>query len=84
MKKLIKITLFLFFLILIPFNVNANEFVNIYLFYSETCPHCHDADKAINELIKNRTCQIIIPESLKSDVKLNNTASANIIYDKGF
>ena len=54
MKKLIKITLFLFFLILIPFKVDANEFVNIYLFYSETCPHCHDADKTINELIKNQ------------------------------
>ena len=53
--------------------------MNADLIYSFVC----DND-LLNELIKNRTCQIIIPESLKSDVKLNNTASANIIYDKGF
>ena len=54
MKKLIIITLSLCFSILIPFNVKANEQVNIYLFYSETCPHCHNADQAISEIIDNQ------------------------------
>jgi len=43
--------LFILFIIIVPFNVKANDFINIYLFYSETCPHCHDADQAIIELI---------------------------------
>ena len=29
----------------------ANEQVNVYLFYSDTCPHCHSADVAINEIL---------------------------------
>ena len=53
--------------------------MNADLIYSFVC----DND-LLNELIKNRNCQIIIPESLKGDVELKNTASANIIYDKGF
>ena len=54
MKKLIAIILFLFLLVIVPFNVKANETVNIYLFYSETCPHCHDANETIEELIKDK------------------------------
>lgn len=52
MKKLLITIMFFFLITIIPFNVKANENVNIYMFYSETCPHCHNADKAINELLK--------------------------------
>lgn len=46
--KIVLLTLFLF----IPFKVSANEEVNIYLFYLDTCPHCHHADLAINDLLQ--------------------------------
>lgn len=50
MKHLYKL-IFLFLIILLPFNAKANEQVNVYLFYSETCPLCHKADKIINEIL---------------------------------
>lgn len=53
MKKIILLFTFLLIIILSPFKVNANEFVNIYIFYSETCPHCHNADKAIIDILKD-------------------------------
>ena len=53
MKKALLVIIFFLLITLIPFKVNANETVNIYMFYSETCPHCHNADKAIVELLKN-------------------------------
>jgi len=53
MKKIYKIIL-LFLIIFIPITTKAKDKVNVYLFYSETCPHCHSADKVINELINTR------------------------------
>lgn len=47
---LIIICLFSF---LIPSNVFAKEKINIYLFYSETCPHCHKADEYITNTLLN-------------------------------
>lgn len=49
MKK--NIILILAILLFIPRNVLANDNVNIYLFYSETCHFCHDADDAIKSLV---------------------------------
>ena len=49
MKK--NIILILAILLFIPRNVLANDNVNIYLFYSETCHFCHDADNAIKSLV---------------------------------
>lgn len=47
MKKLLYIFTFLF--LFIPFTVNANEKVNIYLFHGEGCPHC----AALEEYLDN-------------------------------
>ena len=49
MKK--NIILILAILLFIPRNVLANDNVNIYLFYSETCHFCHDVDDAIKSLV---------------------------------
>lgn len=51
MKKIFKYLFFIFFIILIPLNTKANDEVNIYLFYLDTCPHCHTADEFINEIL---------------------------------
>lgn len=53
MKKLSKLLLLLL-LFLVPIKINASEKVNIYLFYSYTCPHCHKADAYIESLLKER------------------------------
>lgn len=55
MQKLIRYILFLTFLFFGLGNVLAKEeknLVNIYLFYSETCPHCASEEKVIDELEK--------------------------------
>lgn len=54
MKKFLLLVILYLILTIIPFSVKANETVNIYLFYSETCPHCHEADKKINELLEKQ------------------------------
>ena len=53
MKKLYKLVLLLL-LFLVPLKTNANDKVNIYLFYSYTCPHCHKADVAIQDILSER------------------------------
>ena len=53
--KYLKKILFLFFLLIIFIpNVKANEknLVNIYLFHSDTCPHCQEEIKLLTELKK--------------------------------
>ena len=37
-----------FMLLFIPFGVNANESVNIYLFYGDGCPHCAALEEYLN------------------------------------
>lgn len=50
MKKYI----LLLILLLIPLNIYAKDKVNIYLFYSESCTHCHNSDRVINEILETR------------------------------
>lgn len=49
MKKYI-INLLLFILLLIPFNVNAEEKVRLYLFHSKSCIHCAQARSYLEEI----------------------------------
>ncbi|MGN0993090.1 MAG: hypothetical protein ACI4PE_04140 [Bacilli bacterium] len=51
MKKIIFIFTFLF--LLLPFSVNANEKVNVYLFYGDGCPHCSALEKYLDEEYSN-------------------------------
>ena len=51
LKKLIYIVLFLF--LLIPIGVNANEKVNIYLFYGDGCPHCAALEEYLDSEYSN-------------------------------
>jgi len=50
MKKLF--VLFFAFLLILPLNVSAkdNDIINIYLFYSDSCPHCKAEKAFLNEL----------------------------------
>ncbi|MDD3392394.1 MAG: hypothetical protein PHE54_02535 [Bacilli bacterium] len=52
MKLLNKILMYSFFtlLFLIPLNVNAENDVNLYLFYSDTCPHCAVEKEFLKEM----------------------------------
>ena len=57
MKKILSwlLVITILFSFFIPNNAYAKEKVSIYLFYSETCPHCHNADEYITEtLLKER------------------------------
>ena len=51
MKKIVFIFTFLF--LLLPFSVNANEKVNVYLFYGDGCPHCSALEKYLDEEYSN-------------------------------
>ena len=55
MSKISKIILFFLVLIIGISNVNAEEknLVNIYLFHSNTCPHCKEEIKVLDELQKD-------------------------------
>ena len=39
---------------LIPFNVKADEKIKIYLFYGDTCPHCAEEEKFFNEYLEDK------------------------------
>ena len=56
MKKLRKILLVLILmLIVIPFNVKADEkVINIYLFYGDGCPHCAAEEEFLDEYLNNK------------------------------
>lgn len=56
MKKFLNLILILIFtIILIPFNVSAEEkIVNIHLFYGEGCPHCAHEKEYLNEYLKDK------------------------------
>lgn len=45
-KNLFYVIVFMF--LFIPFGVNANESVNIYLFYGDGCPHCAALEEYLN------------------------------------
>mgnify|MGYP003308300374 CR=1 FL=1 len=79
MKNIIKIILFL--VILLPFNIKANESVNIYLFYSETCPHCHKVDKVINELLKDDKTLNYYKYECTKDINAYNRNILNQVND---
>ena len=51
-KVLIIISLFIF---LIPFNVDASNKIDLYLFHSKTCPHCKEEIKYLEELKKEKS-----------------------------
>lgn len=52
MKKISKILIFLLLFIINISNVSAKEdnLVNIYLFYSDSCPHCKEEKKLLSEI----------------------------------
>lgn len=51
MKKIVFIFTFIF--LLLPFSVNANEKVNVYLFYGDGCPHCSALEEYLDENYSN-------------------------------
>lgn len=51
MKKIVFIFTFIF--LLLPFSVNANEKVNVYLFYGDGCPHCSALEEYLDEKYSN-------------------------------
>lgn len=61
MQSLIKKTFFLFLFVLFIFSNNAFaqdsavETVDIYLFYKETCPHCHAEQEFLNKFIESNS-----------------------------
>ena len=56
MKKLRKILLVLILmLVVVPFNVKADEkVINIYLFYGDGCPHCAAEEEFLDEYLKDK------------------------------
>lgn len=56
-------------LILIPSIINAKEKVNLYLFYSKDCPHCHDEIEYLNSIKDNYSNLNIITYEVKYDEK---------------
>ncbi len=50
MKKRLLHIVILSMLFLFPFTINAKEKVNVYLFGTDTCPHCADAKEYFEEL----------------------------------
>lgn len=77
MKKFTLLLIFLILLTIVPINIKANETVNIYLFYSETCPHCHKADKVINELLENNSAVNYYKYECTKDVNAYNRSILN-------
>ena len=55
MRKILYIFVFIFIGLLFIDGVNADNknLVNIYLFHSDTCPHCREEIKMLDELVKN-------------------------------
>lgn len=51
MKKIVFVFTFIF--LLLPFSVNANEKVNVYLFYGDGCPHCSALEEYLDEKYSN-------------------------------
>ncbi len=54
MKNYLKYFLILFLIFIIPYNVNAEEKVNIHLFYGESCPHCAHEKVFLEEYLKDK------------------------------
>ena len=79
MKKFV-ISILLFFLLLIPINVLADEKMNVYFFYGDGCPHCAEAERELlPELEKMDDINLIKNEvwfNEKNQNLLNDVASA--------
>lgn len=77
-KGLISIVLFIF--LLIPFNVFADEKMNVYFFYGDGCPHCAEAERELlPELEKMDDINLIKNEvwfNEKNQKLLNEVAKA--------
>lgn len=55
MKNYLKYFLILFLtFIIVPYNVSAEERVNIHLFYGEGCPHCAHEKEFLDEYLKDK------------------------------
>lgn len=62
MKKILRFFLFFLVFLLIPIKMHANENVNIYLFYTKSCPHCHDEIEYLNDIKKQYNLSIHLYE----------------------
>lgn len=66
MKKLKCIILvLLLFSIILP--VQAKEKITIYLFYSDTCPHCREEKEFLNEFLKDKDIDLKMYEVTKNE-----------------
>ena len=52
MKKFKLLGLFLLLIIIFPFNVKADNNINIHLFYGDGCPHCAEEEEFLNDYLK--------------------------------
>lgn len=52
MKKFKLLGLFLLLIIIFPFNVKADNIINIHLFYGDGCPHCAEEEEFLNDYLK--------------------------------
>ena len=62
MKKISKIIILLFLFIINISSVladNNKNLVNIYLFYSDTCPHCKQEKKLLEEIIAGNFSNLV-------------------------
>ena len=75
MKKRI---ILLFLMLLLPISVLANDNVNIYIFHSESCPHCLNAMKYLTELDENRDDITLFEYEISKDTNAYN----RVLFDK--
>lgn len=59
MKKVTTLLIIFLFASLLPLKINASEKIQIYLFHSDTCPHCKDEIEFLNKLEKKYDIEII-------------------------
>ena len=83
MKKISKIIVFIIAFIIGLSNINAEEknLVNIYLFHSNTCPHCKEEIKVLEELQKEYSNIKIYKYEISSRDNINLLDEIASIYD---
>ncbi len=69
-----KALVFIFFLFILTFRVSAKE-IDINLFYSESCRHCHDEIKFLNKLKEDK------PDIIINLYEINDSKNRDLFYN---
>ena len=83
MKQVVKMLLILLMFTLGISNVYAEDknLVNIYLFYSDECPHCHEELEFLDEVVRDNNNVTVYKYEISDSVNVNLLDQVSTLYD---